>query len=429
MKKIVSQDRDILRSLGERIAEIAALPQQDSIKGQQDSTKEMWRKLNSLDMDKPMVMIYQIPWGEMDYNGELALRCADPYWRTVEEGLLRRIYQWEHMRADMVMEPVVCVEPVLEGDDYGLTIEEQLIDAFPDSGIQSHHYIAQIKDETDIEKIRIPQISCDEAKTEETVKTIGDIFDGVLSVESGVPFTRYNIAPWDRLVQWTGVTEILTDLALRPDFVHRLMERLMQVFEARLDQYEKMNLLKLNNRAEIIGQGGYGYTDELPGTEYDSRNLRCSNLWGGGMAQIFSEVSPQMHEEFALDYESRCLNRFGLVYYGCCEPLHHKVDLVRRKIPRLRKISMSPKADVRKGAEAVGDSLVYSCKPNPAFLATDRWDPCAVRTDLKRKLDITTANGCNVEIILKDISTVRHEPQRLWEWASVVSELSAEYGN
>ena len=415
-------DRDILRPLAERIAEIAALPQQES-------TKEMWRRLNSLDMTKPMVMMYQIPWGEMDYNDELTLRCTDPYCRSVEEELRRRLYQWEHMRADMVVEPVVHVEPVLQGDDYGISIEEQVIDAFPDSGIHSHHYIAQIKDDNDIEKIKIPEISYDEAKTEEIVKTMADIFDGVLSAESSLPFEKYNIAPWDRLVQWTGVTEILTDLALRPDYVHRLMERLIRVFEARLNQYEELNLLKPNSRAVIVGQGGYGHTDELPGTEYDPRHVRCSNLWGGGMAQIFSEVSPQMHEQFALEYERRCLNRFGLVYYGCCEPMHHKVDLARKKIPRLRKISMSPKADVRKGAEAVGDSLVYSCKPNPAFLATDRWDPGAVRADLKRKLDITTANGCNVEIILKDISTVRHEPQRLWEWASVVSELSAEYGN
>jgi hypothetical protein len=27
-----------------------------------------------------------------------------------------------------------------------------------------------------------------------------------------------------------------------------------------------------------------------------------------------------MHEEFALQYEKRWLERFGLTYYGCCEP-------------------------------------------------------------------------------------------------------------
>ena len=28
------------------------------------------------------------------------------------------------------------------------------------------------------------------------------------------------------------------------------------------------------------------------------------------------------------------------------------------------------------------------------------------------------ARGCHVELIMKDISTVRYQPQRLWEWAA-----------
>ena len=413
-------DRDVLRALGEQIAEIAALPRQES-------SKEMWRRLNSLDMVKPMILIYQIPWREMVYEDELTLLCSDPFWRAIEQELRRRLYQWRHMRADMVVEPLIQIEPVLHGDNFGIGIEELVITAHPDSGIRSHHYTAQIKDEGDIKKIKIPKIRYDKARTDAIVAAVSDVFDGLLGVVCGLKFGRYNMAPWDRLVQWTGVTEILTDLALRPAYVHRLMERITQAHEARLDQYSELNLLVPNNRAVTVGQGGYGYTDELPGKAYDSHRVGCHNLWDGGMAQIFSAVSPEMHEEFGLDYEIRCMNRFGLVYYGCCEPLHHKVELARRKIPRLRKISMSPKADARSGAEAVGDSLVYSCKPSPAFLATDRWQPEAVRADLKHTLDIAAANGCSSEIILKDISTVSHEPQRLWQWASVVAELAAEY--
>ena len=37
------------------------------------------------------------------------------------------------------------------------------------------------------------------------------------------------------------------------------------------------------------------------------------------------------------------------------------------------------------------------------------------------------ARGCRCEIILKDISTVRYEPQRLWEWETIASELAEEY--
>ncbi len=46
-----------------------------------------------------------------------------------------------------------------------------------------------------------------------------------------------------------------------------------------------------------------------------------------------------MHEEFALKYEMRWLEQFEVNYYGCCEPLHNRMDIVS-KISNLRKVSM-----------------------------------------------------------------------------------------
>ena len=49
---------------------------------------------------------------------------------------------------------------------------------------------------------------------------------------------------------------------------------------------------------------------------------------------------------------------------------------------------------------------------------------------LRRKvLDKAKAHGCVVEVIMKDISTVRYEPQRLWEWSQMATELTAQYGD
>ncbi|MEM3841065.1 MAG: hypothetical protein QW090_08025 [Candidatus Bathyarchaeia archaeon] len=80
------------------------------------------------------------------------------------------------------------------------------------------------------------------------------------------------------------------------------------------------------------------------------RLLRDSpmRLWGVGATHVFSAVSPAMHEEFALKHEKRWYEKWGLNYYGCCEPLHHKVEVLRRNIPRLRRISMSPFIDFDK---------------------------------------------------------------------------------
>ena len=214
------------------------------------------------------------------------------------------------------------------------------------------------------------------------------------------------------------------DLVMRPEMVHRAMDRLVNAYLCGLDQYEELNLLSLNNHNVRIGSGGLGYTDELPQPDFDPEHVRPIDLWGNATPQIFSDVSPEMHVEFALQYERRWLDRFGLTYYGCCEPLDRKVDILK-SVPNLRKISMSPWVDVDAAVKNVGDQYVFSHKPNPAVFAEDIWNPEEARQQLVEVLD--KAQDCVVEVIMKDISTVRYQPQRLWEWADIAVEVTAEY--
>jgi hypothetical protein len=129
-----------------------------------------------------------------------------------------------------------------------------------------------------------------------------------------------------------------------------------------------------------------------------------------------------MHKEFWLDYAAKWFSRFGLGYYGCCEPLDGKIEIIRQ-VPHVRKISMSPWVDVAKGAERIGRDFVFSRKPSPALLAGDRWEPDRVERDLRITLEQCALHGCPVELILKDISTVRYRPQRLWEWADLAMRV------
>ena len=85
---------------------------------------------------------------------------------------------------------------------------------------------------------------------------------------------------------------------------------------------------------------------------------------------------------------------------------------------------MSPFVDVEAGAEALGSDYVFSRKPSPALLAVEQWDGGAVRDDLQQTMDACERHGCPLELILKDISTVRYEPRRLWEWNQIARELT-----
>ena len=142
-----------------------------------------------------------------------------------------------------------------------------------------------------------------------------------------------------------------------------------------------------------------------------------------GLAQMLATVSPRMFKEFEVDYAGRIAARFGLVYYGCCDPLDGKMAEVRA-IPHVRKVSMSPWADEERGAAEIGHDYVYSRKPSPAFLAFDTFDPERVREDMQTTRTICARHGCSVEFILKDISTVRYQPERLSEWARVAMEVA-----
>jgi hypothetical protein len=185
-----------------------------------------------------------------------------------------------------------------------------------------------------------------------------------------------------------------------------------------LDQLEEGGLLcGLQSTIHCTG----AYTHELPAPGYNPEKPRTMDIWMFGLAQMFSSVSPAMFKEFEVDYAGHICERFGLVYYGCCDPLDRKMAQVRM-IPHVRKVSMSPWVDQERGAEAIGSDFVFSRKPSPAMLAFDTFDAEAVRQDLAATRKICEKYGCPLELILKDISTVRYKPERLRQWAEIAMQ-------
>ncbi|UCE06733.1 MAG: hypothetical protein JSW07_01445 [bacterium] len=414
--KISQNDRSILRHLAEKIAEIAVLPiHKEKV--------ELWRRLNDLEPVRPMVWINEIPWHEMNVNDELTLRTENEFCRQVETELSRTLYQWQHLPGDMIVEPKYYSPLVIRDSGFGIREESDIVQYDENNNIISKDFHPQIRNERDIEKIKNPIITLDEEATERNYQVLDDLFGDILHVEKrGI--IRFWFAPWDELVTWYGVEEALTDLVLRPVTIHLAMDRLVSAHLTRLDQYVSSNLLSFSEGNFRVGSGGLGYTKELPKLNFDPKRVRSNDQWGFATAQIFCDVSPKMHEEFALKYERRWLERFGLNYYGCCEPLHNKIHILK-SIPNLRKISMSPWIDVEKAAENIGDNYVVSYKPNPAFLAMVDWNPKLAQKNLEVVLE--KSKGCHVEVILKDISTVRYEPQRLWEWEKMAMEVVERY--
>ena len=410
---ISQKDRDLLRQLAEQQAKIAALPIHKE-------KAELWRRLNDLEPVRPLVWINEIPWNEMNVDGELVLQTSDPWAREVETGLRQLLYQWHHLPADMIVDECLACPLMIKSTGFGISDDADIVRTDDTNIIVSRHFHPQITKPEDIEKIKMPQVTLDQNATEENYQKMCDIFGDILPVRKvGKKGTWF--APWDQLVKWWGVEKALLDLVERPEMVTAAISRLVDAYLCELDQWDALRLLTRNDDNTRIGSGGFGYTSELPSKNYDSSHVHLTDMWGCATAQIFSSVSPKMHWEFALKHEMRWLERWGLTYYGCCEPLDIKMDILRR-IPNLRKVSISPWVNIIRAVDAIGSDYVCSRKPSPAVFATETWNPAQARFELQDFLE--KARGCRIEIIMKDVSTVRYQPQRLWEWEKIAMELA-----
>ncbi|HOZ48784.1 MAG TPA: hypothetical protein PLO37_22810 [Candidatus Hydrogenedentes bacterium] len=406
-----AKDAAIIRELASHVAKIAALPAQEE-------KRSLWRKLNALEPARPMVMIDQVCWNEMNVNDELTLRCSDAECRGYEDYLRRTLYQWRHFRVDMVVEPFVLVSKAIRNTGFGISVEEDTVALDPTNAVVGHLFHNQFETDEDLEKIRMPEISHDAAETDRRVEVAHELFDGLLDVRpwGADPY----LSLWDPISTWMGVQAALYTLIERPDYMHRLVGRMTDGYMTMLDQLEEQGLL-CQPQSLIHCTGAY--TDALPAPGYDPARPRTKDLWMFGLAQMFSTVSPQMFKDFEVDYASRICARFGLVYYGCCDPLDGKMNEVRM-IPNVRKISMSPWVNEERGAAEIGAEFVYSRKPSPAMVAENAFEPDSVRKNLLATRRVCDEYGCPLEFILKDISTVRYEPQRLTQWAAIAMDVA-----
>jgi hypothetical protein len=329
----------------------------------------------------------------------------------------------ERLETDHVVEGVFWVEKAIVGvDDYGVQVQEQTL-AQSASLLSSHHYEPVIKGPEDVEKIKVPVVRHDEAATRSRQQQLDGLFGDILPVRvCGKRTHTYN--SWDVIVTWTGVQEILMDLAMRPEFCHAIVRRLTDATLARMDQMEALGLMDHPNPRHTVGSGAAGFTDQLPQSDCDGLHFRYRDVWGSATSQILGEVSPRMHGEFAIEYENETLRRCGLCYYGCCEPLHNKMAQLDR-IANLRKVSISPWCDTVKANANATRKYVFSHKLNPTMFAAERFDKAAAEAELRFRIENSGEHNC--ELIAKDISTARCDVQRLTDWTRIAMRVAREY--
>jgi hypothetical protein len=403
-------DQAIIRDLAKRVSEIASLPTMAQ-------RREMWTRHNRLERVRPMILVFpEGSWREL--LPESALCCEDADARAIEWRLRSRIYYHEHLHDDTVIESTWVVNRRITNTGWGL--EPQRIESWLPTGAWGFDPV--IRERDDLKKLRFPVVGVDEDGSRRDLELAQELLGDILEVKTkGI--SRVSFHPMSIYCKLRGLEQVMWDMYDAPDMLHGAMAFLEEGYRRLVQQYVDLNLLSLNNDETYHSSGGVGYSTELPQPDYDPQRIRPCDMWASAQAQELAQVSPAMHAEFILPYEKRFLAPFGLNGYGCCEDLADKLDDVFT-IPRLRRISISPFADVPRCAEKLQANYIFSWKPHPAHLVGD-FDPAQIREYIRRALDAT--RGCVLEMILKDTHTCQNQPQRFTQWTDVAQHLAAEY--
>jgi hypothetical protein len=406
-------DIAILRELVKRKREIS----QDPLMAER---RTAWLRHNEL--DSPRAMILAETGGVLDELVPLGtLRCSEAWARAMERELRELIYRCEQVKDDWVVEPRLEYGWLIDLGTPG--VEHHVVRGQNEGRLGSYHWDPPIADlERDFGKLRFRCPTVDREKTHAWAAFLEEHFGDILPPVLRRGYWWTTGLTWEA-INLVGLEPFMLAMHDNPRGLHRLMAFLRDDFTQVLDWFEGEGLLTLNNENDYVGSGSIGYATSIPrnGNGHAAK-VTAADLWGLSESQETVGVSPRMFEEFVFPYQLPIISRFGLSYYGCCEPVHNRIHIIKR-IPNLRKVSVSPWCDQEKLADALGGEIIFCRKPNPTLISTSVFDEDAIRADLRQT--VRAAQGCALELAMKDVHTLADQPWRLGRWVELAREESA----
>ena len=412
--KSTNKDLRIVRDLAKKVKEISQLPENvGKIK--------LWKDHNSLVKTRPLVLcLPEDSYGEiLPYH---SLKSTNPFIREYEWYLRSLIYHCDELKDDYVITSRLKVPVVFHITDWGLKEISENPKNIENGSVK---YKKQIFEEKDIEKLRFPKLIYDQEQTKKNLNFVTEVFGEILDVQLYFTIIPMHVKPvmMGLLARLRGLDQILIDMIDRPKWIHKAMRFLTDGILNLMKDAESRGLLGLNNLDDCFLPGGFGYTNELPKKDFKGK-VRLKDLWQSAESQELEGVSPEMMDEFLLPYQIEVLGNYGLSYYGCCENLSNKFNIIK-KITNLRRVTVAPWTNMIKAVEELGNKYVYVLKPNPSDVAMDTFDEGMIKKKIRQGFEIS--RECVTEIILRTIQTTRNDPNRLKKWSEIAKELSYKY--
>lgn len=404
-------DIAILRDLVKRYLGICHKPIQDE-------RRDLWRRHNSLERTRPLIYVrWLAAWHEAP---ESKLECQDPFFRHFENHLRQEIFQ-DTIGDDSVQEPWITLTAVRKTPPNGVWGLEYGRIPSPEPG-GAWKYDPPIKQLEDVEGVAEVHHEIDEEATARNLERIQDAVGDLIEINTDRSpiYQSWHADISTDLAYLRGLEQVMWDMVDNPEWLHRLVGFMSEGVQRAQQEAEDAGDWHLCNHQNQATP----YAEDLEDPRANGAPVTRDRLWVFCAAQEMAQVSPAMQDEFILRYQLPILSKFGLTAYGCCEDLTEKIDMLRQ-IPNLRRIAVTPVADVGRCAEQIGQDYVFSWRPNPAEMICCGYDADHVRKVIREGME--ACKGCHVDITLKDVQTVQHRPENLREWVTVVRSVSDQY--
>lgn len=407
---ISKRERERLRFLANTQLEIA-----NSDKNVKRSKK--WIEHNACRGQRPMIHL------EIDnFVQEVLLpqmECQDPMARRLEKRLLHNFYNMQVLDDDKVVAPYFGVWWDLDLRPWGFRVTKE--DA--SGGGVGHHFIEQVEDlGEELDKFKPSEFRLKIEETDEYFKAAQEAFGDILPARH----TGKSLTCWltQDLVHIMGMSNMCYSLYDYPDELIQVLNQLADDYIRFFEKWQDSGLLYPTAGYEELNQGSICLSDELP----SEGPVTLDQIWLHMDSQETINVSKDMFETIFWEPYKKVAQRFGLVSFGCCDPLERLWPCLSQ-LTNLRKASISPWTDEAYMGEVLrGRKTIYQRKPSPNYIGVgEALDENAWRDHVTATLKY--AKDCHVELTIRDAYTIHNNIDKAKRCVEIMRECIADNWN
>ena len=397
-------EREFLRDMAKEKLELS---QTDWMK----SRVEGWTALNDRKSRKPMIHFEMGTVGTPGFQYEC--KCTSPDARSFEWSMGSEMQNYK-----MVGDDRAVTDDFFVGNGFWIKPFAMNLKKTHTDGV-GFHIDPVVETLDDLDFIKPSPMGFDGESLPRTMALTQDTFGDILEVKEGMG--GLYCCPTSFLVHMMGMENMFVEMIANPDNFHEMIDRLTDDYVTHFRLVEEKGLLIPCNGNNWVAQGTFAFTNDLPGKL--DRPHKLTEVWGFMDSQETVNISPDMFNEFIFPYYKKIADLYGLLSYGCCEPVHSFWEKSLSKLTNLRKISISPWCDEEyMGEELRKRDVIFQRKPSPLYVSEDGafneegWRKHVIKT-------VKASRGGRLEFTFRDIYKTGGDPHRPRRAVEIVRDV------